>query len=382
MKKLILAIIGFLCFTELAAQEQYIGLNGVELTSLATMAVEQENTAETQRVALYTNFLSNLDTLYTAFSTKLSEGETSPALKRQLSSRLGALDELTYYASAYRDYQRIGNSIEAQLSLAQYYATLDKLELREYFNALKESNNDIEISSEGRPSRKPTYTSSGLSYYMGIGLNYSIVSFASVEFDPGTIEFSQSDNSIGGLSRDFYLGISYQLNPQFSGFLELGFSGQSLNNSTEILFLDPGVPEGAFTYTVTRNVQHRYTDLRLGGSYQLDKLQLQLGLQFSFLNALEMNYEFDDSFSDETTSNEYDPEEDYGFNKTRTFVMLGANYPLYAFNIAEKRANIDAFVRLSISLSSVIDKDSEQNFFNDFEKFNNNLIHLGLSLRL
>jgi hypothetical protein len=382
MKKLILAIIGFLCFTELAAQEQYIGLNGVELTSLATMAVEQENTAETQRVALYTNFLSNLDTLYTAFSTKLSEGETSPALKRQLSSRLGALDELTYYASAYRDYQRIGNSIEAQLSLAQYYATLDKLELREYFNALKESNNDIEISSEGRPSRKPTYTSSGLSYYMGIGLNYSIVSFASVEFDPGTIEFSQSDNSIGGLSRDFYLGISYQLNPQFSGFLELGFSGQSLNNSTEILFLDPGVPEGAFTYTVTRNVQHRYTDLRLGGSYQLDKLQLQLGLQFSFLNALEMNYEFDDSFSDETTSNEYDPEEDYGFNKTRSFVMLGANYPLYAFNIAQKRASLDAFVRLSISLSSVIDKDSEQNFFNDFEKFNNNLIHLGLSLRL
>jgi hypothetical protein len=382
MKKLILAIIGFLCFTELAAQEQYIGLNGVELTSLATMAVEQENTAETQRVALYTNFLSNLDTLYTAFSTKLSEGETSPALKRQLSSRLGALDELTYYASAYRDYQRIGNSIEAQLSLAQYYATLDKLELREYFNALKESNNDIEISSEGRPSRKPTYTSSGLSYYMGIGLNYSIVSFASVEFDPGTIEFSQSDNSIGGLSRDFYLGISYQLNPQFSGFLELGFSGQSLNNSTEILFLDPGVPEGAFTYTVTRNVQHRYTDLRLGGSYQLDKLQLQLGLQFSFLNALEMNYEFDDSFSDETTSNEYDPEEDYGFNKTRTFVMLGANYPLYAFNIAEKRANIDAFVRLSISLSSVIDKDSEQKFFDEFENFNNNLIHLGFRLRI
>jgi hypothetical protein len=382
MKKLILAIIGFLCFTELAAQEQYIGLNGVELTSLATMAVEQENTAETQRVALYTNFLSNLDTLYTAFSTKLSEGETSPALKRQLSSRLGALDELTYYASAYRDYQRIGNSIEAQLSLAQYYATLDKLELREYFNALKESNNDIEISSEGRPSRKPTYTSSGLSYYMGIGLNYSIVSFASVEFDPGTIEFSQSDNSIGGLSRDFYLGISYQLNPQFSGFLELGFSGQSLNNSTEILFLDPGVPEGAFTYTVTRNVQHRYTDLRLGGSYQLDKLQLQLGLQFSFLNALEMNYEFDDSFSDETTSNEYDPEEDYGFNKTRTFVMLGANYPLYAFNIAEKRANIDAFVRLSISLSSVIDEDSEQKFFDEFENFNNNLIHLGFRLRI
>jgi hypothetical protein len=382
MKKLILAIIGFLCFTELAAQEQYIGLNGVELTSLATMAVEQENTAETQRVALYTNFLSNLDTLYTAFSTKLSEGETSPALKRQLSSRLGALDELTYYASAYRDYQRIGNSIEAQLSLAQYYATLDKLELREYFNALKESNNDIEISSEGRPSRKPTYTSSGLSYYMGIGLNYSIVSFASVEFDPGTIEFSQSDNSIGGLSRDFYLGISYQLNPQFSGFLELGFSGQSLNNSTEILFLDPGVPEGAFTYTVTRNVQHRYTDLRLGGSYQLDKLQLQLGLQFSFLNALEMNYEFDDSFSDETTSNEYDPEEDYGFNKTRSFVMLGANYPLYAFNIAQKRASLDAFVRLSISLSSVIDKDSEQKFFDEFENFNNNLIHLGFRLRI
>jgi hypothetical protein len=382
MTKLILAIIGFLCFTELAAQEEYIGLNRVELTSLATMAFEQDNTAEIQRIALYTSFLSDLDTLYEVFLSKLSEGETSPALKRQLNSRLGALDELTYYASAYRHYKRVGNSIEAQLSLAQYYATLDKLELREYFNDLKESSNDIEISGESRPSTKATNASSGLSYYMGMGLNYSIVSIASVEFDSGPIEYSQSDNSIGGLSRDFYLGMSYQLNPQFSAFFELGFSGQSLKNSTEILFLDPGVPEGAFTYTVTRNVQHRYTDLRLGGSYQLDKLQLQLGLQFSFLNALEMNYEFDDSFSDETTSNEYDPEEDYGFNKTRTFVMLGANYPLYAFNIAEKRANIDAFVRLSISLSSVIDEDSEQKFFDEFEKFNNNLIHLGFRLRI
>jgi hypothetical protein len=248
--------------------------------------------------------------------------------------------------------------------------------------ALAISESPLETSNNQVLSYQAGFSRANFGYYMGMGFNYSIVSFVSGEVDLGSLEESRSDNSIGGLARDFFLGISYQLNPQFSGFLELGFSGQSLNNSTEILFLDPGVPEGAFTYTVTRNVQHRYTDLRLGGSYQLDKLQLQLGLQFSFLNALEMNYEFDDSFSDETTSNEYDPEEDYGFNKTRSFVMLGANYPLYAFNIAQKRASLDAFVRLSISLSSVIDKDSEQNFFNDFEKFNNNLIHLGLRLRL
>jgi hypothetical protein len=381
-KHLFTSFLSLLCLSQLVAQEEYIGLSRAELNTLTTMAADRGNSADLQRLTNYQAFLNDIDTLYQVFSTSLIQAETSAALKAQLNARLNALDGLSYFGMKYREYKRADNQVEAQLNLAQYYSSLEKLELKDYFMALAISESPLETSNNQVLSYQAGFSRANFGYYMGMGFNYSIVSFVSGEVDLGSLEESRSDNSIGGLARDFFLGISYQLNPQFSGFLELGFSGQSLNNSTEILFLDPGVPEGAFTYTVTRNVQHRYTDLRLGGSYQLDKLQLQLGLQFSFLNALEMNYEFDDSFSDETTSNEYDPEEDYGFNKTRSFVMLGANYPLYAFNIAQKRASLDAFVRLSISLSSVIDKDSEQNFFNDFEKFNNNLIHLGLSLRL
>ena len=381
-KYLFISILSLLCLSELVAQEEYIGLSRAELNTLTTMASDRGNSADLQRLTNYQSFLDDLDTLYQVFSNKLVEAETSPTLKTQLNARLNALDGLSYFGMKHREYKRADNQVEAQLNLAQYYSSLEKLELKDYFMALDISESPLETSNNQGLSYRAGFSKAKFGYYMGMGLNYSIVSFVSEEVELGSIEGSRSDNSIGGISRDFFLGISYQLNPQFSGFLELGFSGQSLNNSTEASFSDPGYPEGDFTYTVTRDIQHRYTDFRLGGGYQLNKLQLELGLQFSFLNALAMSFDFDDSFSDETTSNEYDPDEDYGFNKTRTFLMLGANYPWYSFKVSNQNATLDAYFRLSIGLSSVLDDESTVNDFRDAESFSNSLLHLGLRLRL
>jgi hypothetical protein len=381
-KYIFISLLSLLGLFELVAQEEYIGLSRAELNILTTMAADRGNSAEYERLTNYQAFLNDIDTLYQVFSTKLIQVETSLALKKQLNARLTALDGLSYFGMKYREYKRADNQVEAQLNLAQYYSSLEKLELKDYFMALDISESPIETSNNQGLSYQAGFSKAKFGYYMGMGLNYSIVSFVSEEVDLGSIEGGRSDNSIGGISRDFFLGISYQLNPQFSGFLELGFSGQSLNNSTEASFSDPGYPEGDFTYTVTRDIQHRYTDFRLGGGYQLNKLQLELGLQFSFFNALEMSFDFDESSSDETTSNEYDPDEDYGFNKTRTFLMLGANYPLYRFNVSNQNATLDAYFRLSIGLSSVLDDESTVNYFRDVESFSNSLLHLGLRLRL
>jgi len=150
-----------------------------------------------------------------------------------------------------------------------------------------------------------------------------------------------------------------------------------------ISYKDINITGGQASFITRRNIQHRYTHLRFGAAYGIDKLHLRLGLQLSFLNSFDLNTEQVDPFG-EPSSQEYEPEEEYGFTKTRSFLIIGVDYPVYSFSFADQVFFVDAFFQTSLGLSSVLDEEAEPtiNLFNDTETFNNSLLHLGLRLRL
>ena len=331
---LIIGLLSFLGLFELHAQEEYIGLTRLEVQTLSNMAADRGDNIELLKVDAYQSFLNDLDTLYQVFSSKLSAEETPMELKKQLNERLMALDDLSYFARKYRAQKRSNDQVEAQLSLAQYYLSLEKLELKEYFLALNEGAALEDQAESSRANKAPYQANSKMSYYLGMGVNYSAVSYSNTELDPAVLGpgVSINDEPKGGFSRDLYFGASYQLNQNFSGFLELGWSGQSLDNETIVTIKDINITGGQASFITRRNIQHRYTHLRFGAAYGIDKLHLRLGLQLSFLNSFDLNTEQVDPFG-EPSSQEYEPEEEYGFTKTRSFLIIGVDYPVYSFQL-------------------------------------------------
>ncbi len=371
---------------QLSAQVKYVGLSRVELKALSSVAATLNDKQELEKLDSYLVFLNDLDTLNQVFSKKLAEPSTSEKLKVELKTRLQALEELKYHGKKYREFRSLGNEVDAGLSLAEYYRSLEKLGLKEYFLNLNESP-DLEPEAESQDRANISYQStSKLSYYLGMGLNYSLVSYSLIEADPASLGpgISFKDEPIGGVSRDFHLGASYKINQDFSAYLELGWSGHNLTNESRVSIVDPTIPGGQTSILTRRNIQHRYTNLQFGAAYAIEKGHIKLGLQFSFLNSFDLNIEQNDPFSGEINSQEYNPEAEYGFTKTRGFLILGADYPVYNFNFGDQRFFVDAYFQASVGLSSVLDDEAEPQIvlFNNTETFNNSLLHLGLRLRL
>ena len=383
---LIFGLLTFLGIFKVQAQVKYIGLSRESLEVLVDLATTMNNDQELQRLDAYIGFLNDLDTLNQVFSENLETPSTSPKLKAELRARIKALDELNYWGRKYREYRQAGNEVEAELSLGQYYISLEKLELKDYFLALNENPAPTVTQSNSTNTNTSYQAGSKLSYYIGMGFNYSLVSYSNVALEPALSGPGESinDKSIGGVSRDFYMGASYQINQDFSGFLELGWSGQNLNNETTATFSDPIFPDGEASFIIRRNIQHRFTDLKFGAAYSMDKLHLRLGLQLSFLNSFDLNFEQVEPFEGGTNSQEFDPEQEYGFTKTRSFLIIGADYPVYNFSFGDQVFFVDAYFQGSLGLSSVLDEEAETtiNLFNDTETFTNSLLHLGLRLRL
>lgn len=369
----------------LKAQEQYIGLNAAELATLKEMASMQGNKQEFESILRYQNFIANLDTLYETFSLKLNEEGASTQLKQQLNRRILAIDELNYYAKQYRESLRADSGADAQLSLKGYYSALEVLKLKEYFLSLKvvpSVQPEAKTIKSWLPRSSRAVTGK-LSYYLGMGLNYSLVSHKSTEaITPPEFSELRNDFAIGGFSRDFYLGLDYQIDPMFSAFIELGWSGQNLSSETEFTFSSQDFPEANAFFKMTRTLQHRNTDLRLGATYGINQLKIELAWQFSFLNSFDLTTEAYDNLSNQTSREEQDPEKDYGFNSTRSFLVIGAIYPVYQFSLLEQNLSVDAYFRASFGLTSILDEDSTVNFFSETDRYNNSLLNLGLRLSL
>ena len=386
MKNILYAFIALLIFSAAGqAQEKYIGLNSMELGVLSQFARVQNDKAEQERIEGYKNFLAKIDTLYEVFSAKLNEDGLSPSYKGLLNSRLRTIDELHYYASSFREALIEGRNIEAQESLQAYYKALELLELKEYFLSLSiEGTNTLNKESSIESVASITYSpeSGSLNYYLGFKLNYSIVSFRSEQMQDPLGSTVATDDGIGGVSSNLYFGLSYQINPKFSAFAELGLSGQDLSYSSEMTFTDGVDPNVSFFFKNTRDFRQSFTDFKLGGTYHYMKLQAHLALQFSFMNSLELIETYEDSFLTESVITNRTEEEVIDINKTRTFLFFGASYPVYQFYLFDRNISLDALADFTFGLSSVYDDQIQGGYFFNVEKLNNSMINLGLRLRL
>lgn len=387
MKIRLIYYIAFLLISNgLLAQEKYIGLSTQELSDLSSLARSEGDQTEVANIQAYQNFMAKVDTLYEVFDTKLSEDGISQSFKNQLNEGLRAINELQYYGRNYREALSAGTSFEAQANLNGYYSALERLELKEYFLSLFAAKPTMDLKEEGSsltPKHNDFQGSGTFSYYLGFKLNYSIVSFSSVKpMNDPLAEVEVLDDGIGGISSNIYLGISYRVNSQFSAFAELGFSGQNLSHSVETTYTDNFNPDVSFSFKHTRDLKQRFTDLKLGGTYHYQKLQAHLALQFSFMNSLELIETYEDSFLPENATSTRTEEEVIGINTTRTFLVLGASYPVYQFYALGSKLSVDALFDLSFGLSSVQDEQIQDGDFTNVENFNNSLINLGLRLRL
>jgi len=386
MKNILYAFIALLIFSAAGqAQEKYIGLNSMELGVLSQFASLQNDKAEQARIEGYKNFLAKIDTLYEVFSAKLNEDGLAPSFKSLLNSRLRTIDELHYYASSYREALSEGRNTEAQESLQAYYKALEQLELKEYFLSLsiEETNTSNEGSStESVASTTYSSESGSLNYYLGFKLNYSIVSYRTEQMQDPLGSTVSADEGIGGVSSNLYFGLSYQINPQFSAFAELGLSGQDLSYGSELTFTDGVDPNVSFFFKNTGDFRQSFTDLKLGGTYHYKKFQAHLALQFSFMNSLKLVETYEDSFLTESVINNRTEDELIGVKKIRTFLFLGASYPVYQFYVFDRNLSLDALVDFTFGLSSVYDDEVQGGYFFNVEKFNNSMINLGLRLRL